>query len=222
MRRKWSIPCLSRSRSHSGSALSAVMFMTETNPLKNCRKLGSARAAGSQIRICAAMMARPGGGILPPGRFFHGRCAPFLIFWWERLLFSGRRGKITVALKRHMIEYPPWRSWISQQIPILKAGGSNPSGRGHNQNPVDLCRRDFGFFGSLDDTIRRPNTASRTISPLPAFLFLEKLPAGIRNVFKASQKTCCSLPVSPNGFLKLITSGELWARMNNAEKFERN
>ena len=93
---------------------------------------------------------------------------------------------------------------------------------GHNQNPVDLCRRDFGFFGSLGDTIRRPNTASRTISPLPAFLFLEKLPAGIRNVFKASQKTCCSLPVSPNGFLKLITSGELWARMNNAEKFERN
>jgi len=57
---------------------------------------------------------------------------------------------------------------------------------------------------------------------LPAFLFLEKLPAGIRNVFKASQKTCCSLPVSPNGFLKLITSGELWAQMNNAEKFERN
>lgn len=116
--------------------------------------------------------------------------------------------------------------------PVAKldiAADSDSEGRGfeslragHNQNPVDLCRRDFGFFGSLDDTIRRPNTASRTISPLPAFLFLEKLPAGIRNVFKASQKTCCSLPVSPNGFLKLITSGELWARMNNAEKFERN
>ena len=110
-----------------------------------------------------------------------------------------------------------------------RVNGYEPLGRGfeslragHNQNPVDLCRRDFGFFGSLGDTIRRPNTASRTISPLPAFLFLEKLPAGIRNVFKASQKTCCSLPVSPNGFLKLITSGELWARMNNAEKFERN
>ena len=116
--------------------------------------------------------------------------------------------------------------------PVAKldiAADSDSEGRGfeslragHNQNPVDLCRRDFGFFGSLDDTIRRPNTASRTISPLPAFLFLEKLPAGLRNVFKASQKTCCSLPVSPNGFLKLITSGELWARMNNAEKFERN
>ena len=116
--------------------------------------------------------------------------------------------------------------------PVAKldiAADSDSEGRGfeslragHNQNPVDLCRRDFGFFGSLDDTIRRPNTASRTISPLPAFLFLEKLPAGIRNVFKAFQKTCCSLPVSPNGFLKLITSGELWARMNNAEKFERN
>ena len=116
--------------------------------------------------------------------------------------------------------------------PVAKldiAADSDSEGRGfeslragHNQNPVDLCRRDFGFFGSLDDTIRRPNTASRTISPLPAFLFLEKLPAGIRNVFKASQKTCCSLPVSPNGFLKLITSGELWAQMNNAEKFERN
>ena len=36
-----------------------------------------------------------------------GGVRPFLIFWWERLLFSGRRGKITVALKRHMIEYPP-------------------------------------------------------------------------------------------------------------------
>ena len=23
----------------------------------------------------------------------------------------------------------PWRSWIAQQIPILKIGGSNPSGR---------------------------------------------------------------------------------------------
>ena len=116
--------------------------------------------------------------------------------------------------------------------PVAKldiAADSDSEGRGfeslragHNQNPVDLCRRDFGFFGSLGDTIRRPNTASRTISPLPAFLFLEKLPAGIRNVFKASQKTCCSLPGSPKGFLKLITSGELWARMNNAEKFERN
>ena len=116
--------------------------------------------------------------------------------------------------------------------PVAKldiAADSDSEGRGfeslragHNQNPVDLCRRDFGFFGSLGDTIRRPNTASRTISPLPAFLFLEKWPAGIRNVFKASQKTCCSLPVSPNGFLKLITSGELWAQMNNAEKFERN
>ena len=53
------------------------------------------------------MMARPGGGILLRAVSFIGGVRPFLIFWWERLLFSGRRGKITVALKRHMIEYPP-------------------------------------------------------------------------------------------------------------------
>ena len=151
-----------------------------------------------------------------------GGVRPFLIFWWERLLFSGRRGKITVALKRHMIESPPVAKLDIAADSDSEGRGFESLRAGHNQNPVDLCRRDFGFFGSLDDTIRRPNTASRTISPLPAFLFLEKLPAGIRNVFKAFQKTCCSLPVSPNGFLKLITSGELWARMNNAEKFERN
>lgn len=29
----------------------------------------------------------------------------------------------------HLKHTRPWRSWISQQIPILKAGGSNPSGR---------------------------------------------------------------------------------------------
>ena len=156
----------------------------------------------AQIRICAAMMARPGGGILPPGRCKtrYNRFAP----------------------KRRKSFYPPVAKLDIAADSDSEGRGFESLRAGHNQNPVDLCRRDFGFFGSLGDTIRRPNTASRTISPLPAFLFLEKLPAGIRNVFKASQKTCCSLPVSPNGFLKLITSGELWARMNNAEKFERN
>ena len=158
----------------------------------------------AQIRICAAMMARPGGGILPPGRFFHGRCAPLPDFFGGNgCLFSGRRGKITVALKRHMIEYPPVAKLDIAADSDSEGRGFESLRAGHNQNPVDLCRRDFGFFGSLGDTIRRPNTASRTISPLPAFLFLEKLPAGIRNVFKASQKTCCSLPVSPNGLFEI-------------------
>ena len=30
----------------------------------------------------------------------------------------------------------PWRSWISQQIPILEAGGSNPSGRAKKEDLI--------------------------------------------------------------------------------------
>lgn len=29
----------------------------------------------------------------------------------------------------NIIRFRPWRSWITQQIPILKIGGSNPFGR---------------------------------------------------------------------------------------------
>ena len=36
--------------------------------------------------------------------------------------------------KTHHIR--PWRSWISQWIPIPKAGGSNPSGRAKSKSPV--------------------------------------------------------------------------------------
>lgn len=45
--KKRSMPRLSGRRSHSGFALSAAMFMTETNPLKHCRRLGDARVVGS-------------------------------------------------------------------------------------------------------------------------------------------------------------------------------
>ena len=40
----------------------------------------------------------------------------------------------------------PWRSWISQQIPILKAGGSNPSGRTINAASVFTMFAAFYFF----------------------------------------------------------------------------
>ena len=32
----------------------------------------------------------------------------------------------------------PWRSWITQQIPILKNGGSNPLGRAKKSKSSDL------------------------------------------------------------------------------------
>lgn len=42
----------------------------------------------------------------------------------------------------------PWRSWISQQIPILKAGGSNPSGRTINAASVFTMLAAFYFFAT--------------------------------------------------------------------------
>ena len=40
----------------------------------------------------------------------------------------------------------PWRSWISQQIPILKAGGSNPSGRASREPRRASRVRGFSFY----------------------------------------------------------------------------
>ena len=41
-----------------------------------------------------------------------------------------------------------WRSWISQQIPILKDGGSNPSERAkiNKPRPSFKLRRGFNFY----------------------------------------------------------------------------
>ena len=41
-----------------------------------------------------------------------------------------------------------WRSWISQQIPILKDGGSNPSERAKTNKPRPgfKLRRSFNFY----------------------------------------------------------------------------
>lgn len=34
----------------------------------------------------------------------------------------------------NITRFRPWRSWITQQIPILKIGGSNPFGRANEKN----------------------------------------------------------------------------------------
>ena len=47
----------------------------------------------------------------------------------------------------------PWRSWISQQIPILKAGGSNPSGRAKEEKAVH--RAAFSFLFGRDSNPER-------------------------------------------------------------------
>lgn len=38
----------------------------------------------------------------------------------------------TDGVQYGMFRIRPWRNWISQWIPIPKAGGSNPSGRAKN------------------------------------------------------------------------------------------
>ena len=43
----------------------------------------------------------------------------------------------------------PWRSWISQQIPILEAGGSNPSGRAKTKILSILVGRIFVLYYSF-------------------------------------------------------------------------
>ena len=47
----------------------------------------------------------------------------------------------------------PWRSWITQQIPILKNGGSNPFGRAKVKAHA-LCVG-FYFFGARDSKDER-------------------------------------------------------------------
>ena len=42
----------------------------------------------------------------------------------------------------------PWRSWITQQIPILKNGGSNPFGRA--KQAISDFRRLLFYFGARD------------------------------------------------------------------------
>ena len=42
------------------------------------------------------------------------------------------------------INIRPWRSWITQQIPILKIGGSNPSGRANKKRT--FVYQDKGAF----------------------------------------------------------------------------
>lgn len=49
----------------------------------------------------------------------------------------------------------PWRSWISQQIPILKAGGSNPSGRTINAASVFTMLAAFYFFATYRRVYRQ-------------------------------------------------------------------
>lgn len=39
----------------------------------------------------------------------------------------------------------PWRSWITQRIPIPEIGGSNPSGRGQSPSS-QKCERGFFFW----------------------------------------------------------------------------
>ncbi len=50
-----------------------------------------------------------------------------------------------------MLQYPPdfrsWRRWITQQIPILKIGGSNPSERANQK--TSFVYRQKAFFGMM-------------------------------------------------------------------------
>ena len=60
------------------------------------------------------------------------------------LCYNKARVKRQIMFPLPFIFIRPWRSWISQQIPILKAGGSNPSGRANLKRPI--IRMNAGFL----------------------------------------------------------------------------
>ena len=49
-------------------------------------------------------------------------------------------------LAGHYANNRPWRNWITQQIPILEIGGSNPFGRANLKGVVSQDTAPFKFF----------------------------------------------------------------------------
>ena len=81
------------------------------------------------------------------------------------LCYNKARVKRQIMFPLPFIFIRPWRSWISQQIPILKAGGSNPSGRATRLNL---------------DAIRVPGSAFYFVSSLAfivEYLFCQRYPS---------------------------------------------
>ena len=64
----------------------------------------------------------------------------------------------------------PWRSWISQQIPILKAGGSNPSGRTINAASVFTMLAAFYFFATYRRVYQQKKVHDNSADRLDGFV----------------------------------------------------
>ena len=61
-----------------------------------------------------------------------------------------------------MYHFRPWRSWITQQIPILESGGSNPFGRAKTESTHSGCSRFYSIIKRWDSN---PISLSRVGSP---------------------------------------------------------
>ena len=79
------------------------------------------------------------------------------------LCYNKARVKRQIMFPLPFIFIRPWRSWISQQIPILKAGGSNPSGRTINAASVFTMLAAFYFFATCRRVYRKKRTVTEPI-----------------------------------------------------------
>ena len=55
----------------------------------------------------------------------------------------------TITYSPKISYFRPWRSWITQQIPILKTGGSNPFGRAKTKILSIIVGRIFVLYYSF-------------------------------------------------------------------------
>ena len=82
--------------------------------------------------------------------------------WTFRTASDRAAARIRIPSRFYTSSYfRPWRSWITQQIPILKIGGSNPFGRAKYQgNTVIFCG--VLFFARRDSNPERVSRVKKT------------------------------------------------------------
>ena len=89
----------------------------------------------------------------------------------------------------------PWRSWISQWIPIPKVGGSNPSGRAKKLRLRFLRKRSFSFRSKREGFEQGGRTRQRSEENSPVDCFR-------RRGQRAKRGEGAAAPQNPSGRAK--------------------
>ncbi len=96
------------------------------------------------------------------------RLRPQLYMPLRRHLFSSLFSFLSYLFSLAKLYFRSWRSWITQQIPILKNGGSNPFERAKKirSGIVRYCSLFYFVLLTRRDSKRPPNSASRRAKSL--------------------------------------------------------